>query len=246
MISLLTSAILFLFGWIYFHYQAYEKNKLFIRKNIVFIVLGLFSFLFFLNVAFLVNAGSISELDIAINSAIPELRSPAWTQAMEHITQIGDSIFLIILFSIIFIYLILIDFYGKRNAKERFYLEFFLMLVMGLLLDLIVKFLFFRQRPFGGLIEALGFSFPSGHTSMATILFFMLIYFFRKDIKNKFFRASFIFICVLIVFLVGFSRIYLGVHWFSDIIGGFLLGIFSVCSGILMSCLLTERDTVYK
>ena len=98
MISLLTSAILFLFGWIYFHYQAYEKNKLFIRKNIVFIVLGLFSFLFFLNVAFLVNTGSISELDIAINSAIPELRSPAWTQAMEHITQIGDSIFLIILF----------------------------------------------------------------------------------------------------------------------------------------------------
>jgi len=93
-------------------------------------------------------------------------------------------------------------------------------------LNLILKNIFVRDRPLGvALIEERGYSFPSGHsmTSLAYFgLFIYLIYCSNLSKKKKIFSITLL--CFLI-FLIGISRIYLGVHYASDVIGGFFLSI---------------------
>jgi len=93
-------------------------------------------------------------------------------------------------------------------------------------LNLILKNIFVRDRPLGvALIEERGYSFPSGHsmTSLAYFgLFIYLIYCSSLSKKKKIFSIALL--CFLI-FLIGISRIYLGVHYASDVIGGFFLSI---------------------
>lgn len=93
-------------------------------------------------------------------------------------------------------------------------------------LNLVLKNIFVRSRPLGvALIEESGYSFPSGHsmTSLAYFgLFIYLIYCSSLSKKKKFFSITLL--CFLI-FLIGISRIYLGVHYASDVIGGFFLSI---------------------
>ena len=76
------------------------------------------------------------------------------------------------------------------------------------------------------LIEETEFSFPSGHALFAALIFGFLIYVFKNEIKNKIIRYSFIIINILLMITISFSRLYLKVHWFSDVLAGFFLGIF--------------------
>lgn len=93
-------------------------------------------------------------------------------------------------------------------------------------LNLILKNIFVRDRPLGvALIEERGYSFPSGHsmTSLAYFgLFIYLIYCSSLSKKKKIFSIALL--CFLI-FLIGISRIYLGVHYTSDVMAGFCISV---------------------
>jgi len=102
-----------------------------------------------------------------------------------------------------------------------------------------------RYRPTDiPLIVETGYSFPSGHATMSTI-FFLLIYYFFKD-KFKDGRQRIIFLCAnfVAIFLVSFSRVYLGVHWLSDVISGFLLGLFCATTTIYIYKIILKRKIV--
>lgn len=94
------------------------------------------------------------------------------------------------------------------------------------ILNQILKNIIQRPRPEGfRLVEERGYSFPSGH-SMASMAFYgLLIYFIFLNVKNKIARNTICIALSALIFLIGISRIYLGVHYASDVLGGFLASI---------------------
>lgn len=99
--------------------------------------------------------------------------------------------------------------------------------VLNVLLKIIVR----RPRPEDiNIITESGFSFPSGHAMMSIALYGMLIYFVYKFIKNKGLKIFLMILLGALILLIGASRIYLGVHYFSDVLVGYLIG-YAILSG---------------
>lgn len=98
-----------------------------------------------------------------------------------------------------------------------------------------IKFFVARLRPIGQLIPVTNYSFPSGHATMSTIVCLSLFFLYKDRFsKNDFNFYFFRIILLLIPLLIGFSRIYLNVDWFSDVMAGFALGIFVTTSTLLI------------
>lgn len=79
------------------------------------------------------------------------------------------------------------------------------------------------------LIEIKHYSFPSGHSIMSMVLYGLLIYFVYKYVKNRILRIALISVLSILIIAIGFSRVWLGVHFPTDVIGGFALGICCLC-----------------
>ena len=70
-----------------------------------------------------------------------------------------------------------------------------------------------------------GYSFPSGHSMISAAFYGFLIYLIYKKVKNKKLKITLIIVLSILIVSIGISRIYLGVHYTSDVLGGFLLSI---------------------
>src|SRR5205807_822826 len=107
----------------------------------------------------------------------------------------------------------------------------------GMLLNEWVKILVHRHRPFleGPFVDWSGYSFASGHTIGATLLYGQLALFVLPAMKTRRMRALTISMATLLVILVGFSRIALGAHYLTDVLAGIVLGLawLSFCLVIL-------------
>ena len=98
---------------------------------------------------------------------------------------------------------------------------------LGMVLAATGKYSAERIRPSGYLINETGFSFPSYHATMATIFLLSSLLLVAPLIQNKFLKISFIIIAIILFPLIAFSRIYLSVHYASDVLGGIFIGIIS-------------------
>lgn len=99
-------------------------------------------------------------------------------------------------------------------------------LIIVTILNQGMKFILQRPRPTEyRIIEETGYSFPSGHSMVSMAFYGLLIYLIYKHIENKYLKWLLISILSLLIVLIGFSRIYLGVHYVSDVIAGFLFSI---------------------
>jgi len=97
------------------------------------------------------------------------------------------------------------------------------------LLMLELKFLFNRPRPLIPLLkDAPGLSFPSGHAFMSFIFYGFVIYLVYHDVKSRGIKWSVISILIFIILLIGLSRVYLRVHYASDVIAGYCFGMMSL------------------
>ena len=97
----------------------------------------------------------------------------------------------------------------------------------GMLLNVILKNVFHRARPRfeNPILTLTSYGFPSGHTMAATVFYGTLCALVVSRVRSWHWRALAIFIAVLMVALVGFSRIYLGAHYLSDVLGAMLEGL---------------------
>jgi undecaprenyl-diphosphatase len=97
----------------------------------------------------------------------------------------------------------------------------------------IIKTLVHFPRPSNGILIIQGFSFPSGHVASIVVLFGLLTYFAWAHWESSILRALWGLFSVSIAIVVGLDRIYLNVHWFSDVLGAYALGLFLLTSSIL-------------
>ena len=98
--------------------------------------------------------------------------------------------------------------------------------IVTTLVNQIVKHIVRRPRPSVlRLVEESGYSFPSGHSMVSVALYGIIVYTIYKNVKNKYVKWISIVLLSLLVLLIGFSRIYVGVHYFTDVVGGFTLGL---------------------
>lgn len=150
-----------------------------------------------------------------VSSYISEIRTPI----VRFITNLGSAKILIPVCSIIMI--IFVSF--KRN-KDAIFLG--LCLFLQTLINITIKNIFRRARPSVlVLIKQGGYSFPSGHTMASVSFYGYLIYLVYKEIKNKYIKWTLIILLSVLIFLIGSSRIYLGVHYTSDVLAGFFISI---------------------
>lgn len=158
----------------------------------------------------------IVTFDTTIYNTISLSKTNAVTNILKIITQFGSAGFLILITILSFIVL--------KNKKIPFCIALNLASIGAL--NQILKRIIQRPRPEGfRLIEETGYSFPSGH-SMASMAFYgLIIYLVFKYVKNKNTKIIICSILSLLVLLIGISRIYLGVHYASDVIAGFVLSI---------------------
>jgi undecaprenyl-diphosphatase len=162
---------------------------------------------------------NINFLDIWVSSNIFSLHNLNFEFLMIFITYFADTI-TVILFSIIFFTYLL---YKKKNKDAIFFLS---VIILGQVLIQLFKSIFKRLRPVDQLIEVSGYAFPSGHTTMATIIAFSLFFIFKDKIRMN--KYLFLLSLMLYPLIIAFSRIYLNVHWLSDVLFGFVFGLFIV------------------
>lgn len=163
--------------------------------------------------------GIFYHIDLLVNAFISNLQIPILISISKFFAVIISVAPTTIIFIIIIIYLWL----------KKFYKDALFVLASSSLNGisiLLFKNLFHRFRPENMLVNELDFSFPSGHATTAVILFGTILFLVWKYQKSIIKKICYSIILIIFILLVGISRIYLNVHWLSDVIAGFSLGTF--------------------
>ena len=171
----------------------------------------------FLIMMLLVLTNNISGFDDRIYNLVYGNHNMVLDTFFKHFTKIGNTI------PTIFIAILLIILFRKK--KEITLIISSLALTIGT--NQLLKHIIQRPRPplERRLIKQGGYSFPSGHSMAALCIYGILIYFCMTKIKKKSLKILFITLLTIMILLIGISRIYVGVHYPSDVFAGYLLSI---------------------
>lgn len=139
------------------------------------------------------------------------------TTVMKVLSFIGDTI------PVITISVILLFVFYKLFKKKHEIILFIIVISGSTVLNQSLKFLLKRERPISELVKVGGYSYPSGHTMAAVSLYGIITFIFWRHIKTRAARILLIVFSTLMILLISFSRIYLGVHYPSDILGAYFV-----------------------
>ncbi len=194
------------------------------RKRMLFYVLGGIV-IGFLLLTLLVSLFPNSLVDREFSEEIQEHQYPLLDVLMKAISWPGYTPQ-----SIIMVFVISGVFLGFKLKREALFILFTL---FSGVISHSLKIIIDRPRPTDNVVRIIEIarhqSFPSGHVLFYVIFFgFMIILMNHRKTVPKGIRIIFISICAFLIFTIPFSRIYLGAHWFTDVLGGFMLGILSL------------------
>jgi membrane-associated phospholipid phosphatase len=160
------------------------------------------------------------QFDFLVFDKVAFLVSEPLTRFMQAITFLGNHKFLIPANLLLIVYFLFVK-------KHRWYsIKVPVIALGGLLLMFILKQLFNRARPLVPLLEPVqGLSFPSGHALMSMSFYGLLILLIWENVSNRVWKWTLCLLLLLLILLIGFSRIYLRLHYFSDVIAGFAMGV---------------------
>lgn len=187
------------------------------KKLILQIVLTSLALLGFLVLMILTMCDYSFKID-RFNDVVANNRNSFWTGFFKIFTHLGSFYTLAVL---ALLGVILIWFVKKDKKTSIFYAICFGTVCIA---NFVIKQIVRRIRPEHlMIIEETGFSFPSGHAMMTFAFFFLLAHFVWFTIKNKTLRISLVVLFAFVIEAIGFSRIYLGVHYLTDILAGWLI-----------------------
>lgn len=170
----------------------------------------------------------LTSWDSTILQTLLEMRTPFGIQLFAIITEFGSAAFAIVAAALICLYL------WRRDLLAYAYgLVFAVGGAIGT--SVVLKSIVERARPpveWRAVVET-GYSLPSNHATASAALYGFLAYIVWNAAPQKW-RLPLIALCILAILLVGFSRIYLGVHYFSDILIGYVIGILFAWLGTLV------------
>lgn len=206
-----------------------KKIKELIIKNYKWIIFFLF-FVIFLAIAEDVFEQEIFEFDSVVYNFLVNNRNEVLNNFFKIITQFGSAIVLIIITILCVIFI--------RDKKYKILVPANLVTIA--IINIVLKNFFLRPRPNElRLIEETGYSFPSGHAMASTAFYGLLIYIAHEKIENKILRNTICIMLGLLILLISVSRIYVGVHYTSDVIAGTC---FSIAYLILITRLIKSQN----
>ncbi len=182
-------------------------------KTIHYLYISLFFFFcfFFLSI-FIINGNTIF-FDVPFYEW---LRAFPLQDFFVFITDFGDTFWLCVFLVLAFVLI------KKKKNRELLVGT----MIVEVVLNLLLKYFFGRERPgFPHLVEVSGYSFPSGHMMASTTFALLMLYFLWSSTCSKLWKVLFTILLILYPIVIGLSRIYLGVHFTSDVLGAFCVSV---------------------
>ena len=185
-------------------------------RNKRWIIVTICMIIFLILAISIIKTQSIAIDEIGYNYISKYLISDFMTPIVKIVTQLASPVILIILTFLLIVFI-------KNNNIRKYICS---NLIISTVLNFGLKNIVRRARPDEfRIIEEAGYSFPSGHSMVSMAFYGLLIYLIYKKVNNKYLKNCLIILLSIIILLIGLSRIYLGVHYTSDVLAGFLLGI---------------------
>lgn len=194
------------------------------KKWIIFTI----SLFVFLVVSLCVYFNSTNSFDLLFYNTIIYFKNDNLTNFFKIITLFGgEYVILLITFSFLFI------------KNKKYFISLFVDMLLIILFNYFLKLFFLRERPINlMIINETGYSYPSGHSMIAVSFYgFILFLIWKMNIKKSY-KYILTILIIILIFLIGISRIYLGVHFPSDVIGGYSI---SLCYLIIYISIIRKR-----
>lgn len=206
------------------------------NKELPYYILIFLSFLFFV---FAINlfveltdelkGTTIESYDQRVTAFFTSLRSPGLTRFVVFITDIGD------VYGYLFLTALAVIFFLWKFKSLKFVLQLVGVLLLSILSNMALKRAIDRARPSEEhLVVVESLSYPSGHAMCAMAFYGFLIYLLFQIRMTRWLRIVLLCLFVFMILAIGLSRIYLGVHYPSDVAGGYIAGLIWVLFCIIL------------
>ena len=179
-----------------------------------------------------IHSTGVSLFDSWFYKETIEKMSPSLTLTMIFITESGSLMAIIIL---------CLSFFLFKETRKHWAFPVGITVVASSVSNVLLKSMFARERPnILRLVDESSYSFPSGHAMINMAFYTMILLLTWRYIKNNRLKYGISFVCVVMPLLIGLSRIYLGVHYATDVISGWLLGL---TISIIIFCVFIKKSS---
>lgn len=210
-------------------FKQYNTNLPYILTVIIALIIVIVGTNLFIELTDTLESETLSSWDTAITDYVLSYRNPVLTKYFMFVTDVGDLYGYLIVLGIFFG----VSFFVFK--KWKYVLQTTFVLALASVSNVILKRFIDRARPsIEHLVSVETLSYPSGHAMSAMAFYGFLIYLFTQFKMNRFLKIASITVLAILLLSIGISRIYLGVHFPSDIAGGFIAGFIWVIFCILL------------